>query len=133
MTSRPEAGRGWRRRVPLILALLIGTFVWKGAFGLFATTRTVTWRFQVPYGDVRRVDLQVWRETALLRRVTLEFPRGADRELSHEAVMRAGQHRGVASLWLAGSPEPQTYALDFEVGSDDVVVLAPQPPDGGVR
>lgn len=135
MTTNPSDGGGWRRRIPLVLALLAGTFVWQGGFGLFATSRAVTWRFQVPYGEIRRVELEVQREGVVLRRTAYEFPRGADTELSQEVVMRRGPHLAKASIWLGTEGQPRLFQATFDPGTRDALVLEPaaQPVGNGSR
>lgn len=127
MTTSPYEGGGWRRRLPLVIALLAGTFVWQGGFGFFATSRSVTWRFQVPYGDVRRVELEVLREGVVLRRTSYEFPRGVTAELSQDVVMRRGPHLARASIWLGADPQPRVFQSAFDPGTRDALVLEPAP------
>lgn len=122
--ARPS---GWRRRLPLVIALVVGTIVWKGGFGYFATSRDVTWRFNVPYGEVRKVELQVWREDVLLRREERSYPKGVPEELHQDVVMRAGPHRAIAKVWLGAAPEPRVFSRDFDPGGNTALVLEPQP------
>lgn len=124
-TKASERPSGWRRRIPLVLALLVGTFVWRGGFGFFATERQVTWRLPVAYADVRRVELQVWRGEAVLRRLTQEFPTGISAELTQAVVMRQGEHRAIALVWNRGVETPVVFAQDFDPGGAEAVVLAP--------
>lgn len=117
----------WKRRLPLVIALLAGTFVWKGAFGLFATSRDVTWRLAVPYADVRRVELQVWRDEALLRREERSFPHGVSQELTQAMVLRGGPHRAIALVWLGDAGEPRVFRRDFDPGASEALVIEPGP------
>lgn len=125
----PSEARGsfWRRRLPLVIALVAGTVVWKGAFGLFATSRDVTWRLAVPYADVRKVELQVWRDEALLRREERLFTRGVSEELHQQVVMRRGPHKAVAVVWLSGAPEPRTLRRQFDPEDHESLVIEPVP------
>lgn len=117
----------WKRRLPLVIALLAGAFVWKGAFGFFATSRDVTWRLAVPYADVRRVELQVWRDEALLRREERSFPNGVSEELRQAVVLRGGPHRAIALVWLKDAGEPRVFRRDFDPGASEALVLEPTP------
>jgi hypothetical protein len=108
----------------LVLALVIGTFVWKGGLGFFATSREVTWRLAVPYADVRKVSLEVWREEALLRKEERIVPQGLADELTQEIVMRRGTHRGIAKVWLAtDAAPPRVFESRFDPKADSFVVL----------
>jgi hypothetical protein len=118
---------GWQRRLPLVIAVIVGTFVWKGGFGFFATTREVTWRLNVPYGDVRRVELQIWREEQLLRREERMFPTGVSEELRQEVVLRKGPHRALAQVWLSGARDPRRFSRNFDPDTAESLVLEPTP------
>lgn len=126
--SRSE-GRfsGWQRRLPLVIAVIVGTLVWKGGFGVFATTREVTWRLNVPYADVRRVELQIWRDEQLLRREERMFPNGVSEELRQEVVLRKGPHRALAQVWLRDAAEPRVFSRNFDPDTNESLVLEPTP------
>lgn len=112
-----------RRRLPLVVALLAGAFVWKGGFGFFATSRAVTFRLAVPYADVRKLELEVWREDVLLRRVEQVFPSGISSELTSDVVMRKGVHRGIAKVWLKGVVEPRVFVKPFDPLAQESLAL----------
>lgn len=116
-----------RRRLPLVIALIVGTIVWKGGFGFFATSREVTWRFNVPYADVRKVDLQVWRDETLLRREERSFPSGVSEELKQQIVLRSGPHRAVAMVWLKDAAQPRVFEKSFDPAGADALVIEPAP------
>ncbi|MCU0700530.1 MAG: hypothetical protein MUC96_28810 [Myxococcaceae bacterium] len=133
-TSRSESSP-LRRRLPLILALVIGTIVWRGGFGFFATTREVTWRLEIPYGEVRKVSLEIWNEGQLVRREERSTPTGLSSELRQEVVLRRGQHRARARVWLGGAAEPREFGTVFDPGEASALVLelASQPGGGPGR
>ncbi len=112
-----------RRRLPLVIALLAGAFVWKGGFGYFATSRAVTFRLAVPYADVRRVELEVWRDDVLLRRVEQVFPSGISSELTSDVVMRSGAHRGIAKVWLKDLGDPRVFVKPFDPATQASLAL----------
>ncbi|MCA3014258.1 MAG: hypothetical protein INH41_17895 [Myxococcaceae bacterium] len=122
--SRSEASP-LRRRLPLVLALVIGGVVWRGGFGFFATTREVIWRLPVPYGDVRRVTLELWSDAALLRREERMTPSGLTAELRQDVVLQRGSHRAVARVWLGDAGEPVVFSQGFDPGEADALVLEP--------
>lgn len=134
MASQTETrGALLRRRLPLVLAIVIGTVVWKGSFGFFATSREVTWRLEVPYAEVRRVVLEVSSEGAVLRREERFTPQGLTAELKQELVVRRGPHLAVASVWLAGAQQPLVFETTFDPGDASSLVLEfrhGQPPVG---
>lgn len=125
----PSEGRAsqLRRRLPLVIALIVGTIVWKGGFGFFATSRDVTWRINVPYGDVRRVELQVWRDETLLRREERSFPSGVSEELKQQIVLRSGPHRAIAMVWLKEAADPRVFQKAFDPGGAESLVIEPTP------
>jgi hypothetical protein len=124
-----------RRRLPLLLVIVVGTIVWKGGFGFFATTRTVTWRLEVPYADVRRLVLELRSGEALLRREERQTPAGLSAELVQEVALRRGPHRAIARIWLKDASEPRVFQGDFDPGDADALVVEPraQPPGAPAR
>lgn len=126
LTTKPSEASPLRRRLPLLLIIVVGTVVWKSGFGFFATTRTVTWRLQVPAGDVRRVILELRSGDALLRREERQTPTGLTAELSQEVPLRRGPHQAIALIWLKGGSEPRVLKREFDPGDADAVVIEPK-------
>jgi hypothetical protein len=119
-----------KRRLFLLGALGLGAMLWKGGFGFLATERSVTWRFPVRYGEVRRLELQLWAQGHLLKRELLETPTGLAAEPVTRVLLERGAHQAVATLWLGPGAEPSTYRQDFDPGGGPDIVLsfAPRPP-----
>ncbi len=116
-----------RQRAPLLIALGVGLLVWKGGFGVFATEREVTWRLAVPYADIRKVELQVWRDDALLRREERQYAAGVSEELRQSIVMRRGEHQAIALVWLGSASQPKVFRKQFDPAAADALVLEPSP------
>jgi hypothetical protein len=117
-----------KRRLPLLLMLGLGLVLWKGGFGFLASERAVTWRFPVPYGSVRRLELQLWAEGALVKRELLETPSGLTAEPVSRVALERGPHQAVATLWLAPGETPTAFRQDFDPGSGSDIVLSFTPP-----
>jgi hypothetical protein len=126
-TTSPSSGSPLRRRLPLVLAILLGTVVWKGGFGFFATSRDVTWRLAVPYGEVRKVVLEVWNDEGLVRREERVTPNGLAAELTQEIVLHRGPHRASAQIWLGNAQEARVFQKAFDPGDASALVLEPTP------
>jgi hypothetical protein len=116
-----------KRRLPLLLMLGLGLVLWKSGFGFLASERTVTWRFPVPYGSVRRLELQLWAEGTLLKRELLETPSGLSAEPMSRVALERGPHQAVATLWLASAEPPIAFRKDFDPGSGSDIVLSFEP------
>lgn len=112
-----------KRRLVFLVMLGGSLALWKGGFGFLPTERTVTFRLPVEAGNVRRFELQVWDETALLVRREEEAAGGLDREPALSVPLVRGPHRAIATVWLASGVQSRTFQLDFDPASDDEVVL----------
>jgi hypothetical protein len=126
-----------KRRLYLLAVLGLGAVLWKGGFGFLATERSLSWRLPVRHGEVRRLDLQLWAGQTLLKREELETPGGLTAEPVSRLGLERGQHRAVATLWLASAPRPVVLRQDFDPGTDADIVLSfpdrapPSLQDGG--
>ncbi len=117
-----EASPWLKRRLPLLLVLGLGFLVWKNGFGLLATERRVEWRVPVPYGELRSVELQLWREEALLKREELRFEHGASSALESSVSLSRGLHRAVAIAGLA-SGESKSFTASVDPANDSTVIV----------
>ncbi len=118
---------GFKRRIPLFLALAIGFVSWRSGFGVFATERTLTWRLPVSHSQVQRVDLQLYELAAaepgpLLHRQELTTPSGLSSEPVTKVSLARGPHRALALVWV-GAPSPQAFTRDFDPAAEKELVL----------
>jgi hypothetical protein len=112
-----------KRRLPFLVMLGLGFLLWRGGFGWLAIERQLTWRLPVPYGDVRRLELQVWDGDTLVQRQEQVTPGGLLAEPRSSLPMTRGAHRAVASVSLADAGAPLTFQADFDPGAEAAVVL----------
>lgn len=112
-----------KRLIPLAIVLLGGMVLWNtGAFGLFPTLRSVTWRFPVSYAEVRAVDLQIWDGENLITREEKRWPDGLTEEPTMKIPLARGSHRAIARLELANQ-EVRTFQRALEAGADETLVI----------
>ena len=105
--------------------------LWRGAFGLLPSEREIVWRLPLSYGDVRKLELQVWDGASLLKREELMFPTGISSEPTSKLTMSRGPHRAVMIVSVAGASAPLSYTVDFDPRDDaTIVVTAPKPVAG---
>ncbi len=113
------------KRRPLFFVLAaVGLVVWKGGFGYLASERTLLFRFPVSFGDVRRVELQLWDEGSLIKRVVEESPSGLTLEPTLRVPLARGSYRAIGIVWLSAEPRSRTFQIDFDPKADDEVVLS---------
>lgn len=113
-----------KKRLPLLIVLGGGLLLWKtGAFGFFPTERTLIWRLPVSYGDVRRLELQVWEGDALVKREEQTYAAGLTFEPTFKVPLASGTHRAIATVGLASEPAARGFQLEFNPGSDESIVL----------
>ena len=119
----------FRKLIPLAAVLLIGLFVWRsGLFGLLPTDRTVVWRLPVSYGEVRKLELQVWDAEELLKREEFTSPSGLVGEPSLKVPLSAGGHRAIANVWLKDASAPIGFQREFDPGTDETIVVEMKKP-----
>lgn len=113
-----------KKRLPLLVMGVLGVVLWKtGFFGFAPQERTIVWRFPVSYGEVRNLELQVWAGDELIKREESAHAAGLVGEPSFVVPLRNGTYRGTAVLSLLHGQKPTVFQRDFEVGSDDHVVV----------
>ncbi len=122
MTTKSTDPSFLKRRLPFLLMLGLGFVVWKSGFGVLATDRTLEWRIPVSYQDVRQVDLQVWRDDALLKREERSFADGVSSALTNSVPLTRGLHRAVATVRLREGPS-KTFTTQFDPTTDSTVVV----------
>lgn len=106
-----------------------GLLLWRtGLFGVFPTDRTLVWRLPVSYGEVRKLELQVWGEDELLKRSELEYPTGIVGEPSLKVPLAAGPHRAIANVWLRDRNEAVGFQAPFDPRADETVVVEMKKP-----
>ncbi|MFZ5440870.1 MAG: hypothetical protein ACOZQL_12745 [Myxococcota bacterium] len=117
-----------KKRLPLLIALGVGAVLWKtGGFGFFPTERTLVWRFPGSYGEVRRVELQVWEGETLIKRSESTWAAGLVGEPTLSVPLTKGPHRAIASVTnLRG--ELTGYQREFDPGGDETIVLEMKKP-----
>ena len=115
--------------LPLAVLLGVGLLLWRtGLFGFLPTDRTVVWRFPVPYGEVRKVEMQLWAGEELLKQQQLILPTGLVGEPSFKFPLASGPHRAIASVWLKDQPEALGFQLEFDPGSEEAIVIEMKKP-----
>lgn len=112
-----------RKRLPFLPVVAVGLLLWRGGFGFLPTERTVTWRLPVPYAEVERLELQLWRDGALVQRQELPTPGGLSAEPQTKVPLTRGPHHAVATAWLRGVAGPSSFSRDFDPGASETLVL----------
>jgi hypothetical protein len=95
------------RRLPLLLLLVAGAFLWRSA--LFPQPRTLIW--EVPASPaVTRAEVQLWKGSALVARA--EWPNSPRGLLLQRLQLRGGTYRALSFLVFAdGNTEEHTQEV----------------------
>lgn len=112
-------------RLPLIIALVLGAWLWKGGLGLLPSERDLTWKLGGDYASIRRVELQVWDGAEMLTREELAMPKGAMADPSQKLPLRQGEYSAKIFVWREGKESPAVRAGAFYVGDDKTVTVNP--------
>lgn len=99
-----------------------------GLFGVLPTDRTLVWRLPVSYGEVRKLELQIWGEEDLLKVETRSYEAGLVGEPELKVPLAKGPHRAIATVWLAGTSEARGFQKEFDPGSDESIVIEMKKP-----
>jgi len=118
-----------RKLLPMALMLGVGLFVWRsGLFGMLPIDRTLVWRLPVSYGEVRKLELQVWDREELLKRAELLFSTGIVGEPSLSVPLASGSHRAIANAWLKDEASPRVFQQEFDPGTAETIVIEMKKP-----
>jgi hypothetical protein len=116
MTDRPLR-HPFLRRVPLLLLLLAGAFLWRSS--LFPQPRTFIW--EVPSGvGVARAEVQLWKGTKLMARA--EWPNHPQGAQLQQLQLRRGAYQALSFLVLTDGQSEQ-HSQPVELGEEETVHL----------
>lgn len=119
----------WSRLLVMGAVLGGALLFWRtGLFGVLPTDRTLVWRLPVSYGEVRKLELQVWSEEELLKREEQTYAAGLVGEPALKVPLASGPHRAIAKVWLMGATSPLGFQKDFDPVADETVVIEMKKP-----
>jgi hypothetical protein len=119
----------WSRLLVMGAVLGGALLFWRtGMFGLFPVDRTLVWRLPVSYGEVRKLELQVWSQEDLLKVEQRFFEAGLVGEPELKVPLSKGTHRAIATVWLLGASEARGFQKEFDPGSEETVVIEMKKP-----
>ena len=108
------------RRVPLVLLVVAGAFLWRSAF--FPQRRTLVW--ELPSATVTRAEVQLWKGASLVARA--EWRNSPQGPLLEQLQLRQGTYRALSFLELADGGTEQ-YAQLLQLGGEETVRLSLRP------
>ena len=114
-----------KKRLPLLLVLLAGVFLWRGGFGLLPIEREITWRLWGDFASIRRVEVQLYDGEELLKREQLELPNGAGFEPTSRVPLKKGTYRGLVMVWRADGGAPEVHDERVQIDASSPVVTVP--------
>jgi hypothetical protein len=98
------------RRVPLLLLVLAGAFLWRSA--LFPQPRTLIWELPASV-SVARAEIQLWKGPELVGRA--EWPNAPSGTVLQKLELRRGAYRALTFLELTdGGTEHHAQTVDLE-------------------
>jgi hypothetical protein len=109
------------RRVPLVLLVVAGAFLWRSAF--FPQPRTLVWELPSA-ATVTRAEVQLWKGASLVARA--EWPNSPQSPLLEQLQLRQGTYRALSFLELADGGTEQ-YAQMLQLGGEETVRLSLRP------
>lgn len=115
---------GLWRRLPVLLVVLLGAFLWRGGFGLLPFERTVVFRLPASYAQVRELELQLWEDGELLKREVRTVANGLTAEPQMKLTLGRGAHRAVVTWKEAGQDKSVLWTKDFDPKDTETIVLS---------
>jgi|CXWL01.1.fsa_nt_gi hypothetical protein len=111
-------------RMPLIIALLLGAWLWKGGLGLLPSDRELTWKLGGDYASIRKAELQVWEGETLLTREELSMPNGAMADPTQKLSLRSGSYTAKVFVWRKSEVVPRAWSSTFVVADGVNVIVS---------
>ncbi len=112
------------KRLPLIVAALLGLWLWQGGAGFLPTEREVIWQLPGEAADIRQVELQLWRGEDLLQRIELKYPQGASGDPVAKLSLKPGAYVARAFVRRAGGSAAQPFSKPVQVSDEKTVVAS---------
>lgn len=117
----PKSGL-WRR-LPLLLVVGLGLWLWQGGAGVVAVPHTLIWKVPGSYGSIRKVDLQLWDGAHLLVRAELLTPNGLTLDPERTLTLPRGRYRSELLVWREGVDQPEVSRVPVEIDSELTTVI----------
>lgn len=112
------------KRLPLLLFALLGIWLWQGGAGFFPTERELTWRLWGEYGQIRKVELQLWQGDSLVKREELSYPTGVTFEPTQKVPLSPGQYAAKVFIWRAAAAQPESKSGTITVSTERAQLVA---------
>jgi hypothetical protein len=112
------------KRLPLILFVMVGVWLWRGGAGLFAIERELVWQLPGDLSTIRAVEIQVWDGNDLLKREELSFPAGVKMDVVQKLPLRAGSYQAKVFISRDGSATSEPFHRELRVEESEVVVTS---------
>lgn len=111
-----------RKRLPLLLLLAAGVWLWRGGGGIFPAGRELVW--QLPDDrSIREVELQLWAGEQLLKRESRFFPSGPALEMVQKLSLREGDYQARVFIGREGAAASQVISRAVRVGDSEQVII----------
>lgn len=110
------------RRLPLLLVLVLGAWLWKGSF--FPQPRQLLWQTGEDRASIRSVEIQLWSAHGeLLKREQLFFPYGPGPEIAESATLKEGNYLARVFVRREGRPSASQSAVDLAITGEESYAL----------
>ncbi len=111
------------RRLPLLLGVLLGLWLWKGGFGALPTSRELVWQLPESAPALKSVEVQLWENGALLKREQQAWGPGHGRDLVQKLNLKSGDYQARAFLFREGAEQPEAISRGLHLDSEETVVI----------
>jgi hypothetical protein len=122
--AQPSLRRGLLKRLPLLIVLAAGVWLWKGGGGWFPVQREIVWNLGEDSGSIQELDIQLADATGKLLKRDQRFFHGAHPGQVVESIkLSRGDYPARVFIRRDAGGSEQQLSTTVHVGDDETVVL----------
>lgn len=109
-------------RLPLILSVVFGLWIWRGGGGLVIAERELVFQMPADRADLKRFEFQLYEGEALIKRGEYSFTSmGAPADLRSKIQLKQGAYPVKLFSWYGS--EPKAVIQEVRVADEEQVVV----------
>jgi hypothetical protein len=112
------------RRLPILLVLAAGVWLWKGGGGFFPSSREILWELPDDRASIRELDIQIAdSKGAVVKRDQFFFHGAPPREVLEKARLTPGDYAARVFIKREGGRPEEQVSTALQVGDGDTIAV----------